>query len=190
MAHFHDYLSQRQTLAVGKLVLRCRLGFSPEPKERALFGHLIVERAVGGVQVDRGSGALSNAADAEHVVEMRVGQPDRRDAAVCLRRGGEKALGLLAGVDHDGLGRIGMVDEVAILCELPVGERNYCEARDRQLTSAGARLRRSARYFSTAIAAVVASPTAVVTWRVSWARRSPAAKSPGTEVIMRSSVIK
>ena len=33
----------------------------------------------------------------------------------------------------------------------------------------------SATYFSTAIAAVVASPTAVVIWRVSCCRRSPAA---------------
>jgi hypothetical protein len=35
--------------------------------------------------------------------------------------------------------------------------------------------------FSAAIAAVVASPTAVVTWRVSWARTSPAAKKPTPE---------
>src|ERR1051325_167607 len=55
-----------------------------------------------------------------------------------------------------------------------------------QAAPATALLFRSVRYFSTAIAAVVASPTAVVTWRVSWARRSPAAKSPGMEVIIRS----
>lgn len=48
---------------------------------------------------------------------------------------------------------------------------------------------RSARYFSTAMAAVVASPTAVVTCRVTWTRTSPAANSPGIEVIIRSSVI-
>jgi len=94
---------------------------------------------------------------------MRVGQPDSRELASRFGGRGEKALGLLAGVDQDRLGRIGVVDEIAILCELPVGERNDREGRGRQLTSAGARVRRSAKYFSTAIAAVVASPTAVVT---------------------------
>ena len=32
---------------------------------------------------------------------------------------------------------------------------------------------------------MVASPTAVVTWRTSWTRRSPAAKRPGIEVIIQ-----
>src|SRR4051812_8990741 len=40
------------------------------------------------------------------------------------------------------------------------------------------------RYFSAAIAAVVASPTAVVTWRVSCDRRSPAANNPRMLVCM------
>ncbi len=49
--------------------------------------------------------------------------------------------------------------------------------------------RRLVRYFSTAIAAVVASPTAVVTCRVSCTRRSPAANRPGIDVSIRSLVM-
>jgi len=50
--------------------------------------------------------------------------------------------------------------------------------------------RNALRYFSTAIAAVVASPTAVVIWRVTWLRTSPAANRPVIDVIMRLSVIR
>ena len=43
---------------------------------------------------------------------------------------------------------------------------------------------RSSTHLVAAMVAVVASPTAVVTWRVSWLRTSPAAKMPGTLVSM------
>src|SRR5207245_3353704 len=75
-------------------------------------------------------------------------------------------------------------DDVAVLGELAVGDRNDLhDAIDARSFS-----RSAARYFAPAIAAVVASPTAVVIWRVSWLRTSPAANSPGIEVIIRSSV--
>ena len=57
-------------------------------------------------------------------------------------------------------------------------------------TGSGCPFFRAVRYFSTPMAAVVASPTAVVTWRVSCARTSPAANSPGTEVCMFASVMR
>src|SRR5207249_7924592 len=77
-------------------------------------------------------------------------------------------------------------DDVAVLGELAVGDRNDLH----DATDARSFSRSAATYFSTAIAAVVASPTAVVIWRVSWLRTSPAANSPGIEVIIRSSVMK
>src|SRR5438552_1770254 len=43
-------------------------------------------------------------------------------------------------------------------------------------------------YLSAAMAAVVASPDAVVTWRVSCARRSPATNNPGIDDIIALSV--
>src|SRR4029077_785999 len=92
--------------------------------------------------------------------------------------------GGFAGVDHRALAR-GLIDhEVAVLDELRVGDGD-----DFHATVAFSFFSRSlARYFSTAMAAVVASPTAVVIWRVIWARTSPAANKPGTDVIIFSSV--
>src|SRR4029077_14297049 len=73
--------------------------------------------------------------------------------------------------------------QVTVLDELPAGDLDDVHAGTLAWVS-----RQDARYFSTAIAAVVASPTAVVTCRVICARTSPAAKRPGMDVIMRSSV--
>src|SRR5581483_7451176 len=97
----------------------------------------------------------------------------------------QEALRLLPGIHDHGVPAPRVRDEVAVLDELAVGDPDDLGGRHGQSRAA----RRSARYFSTPIAAVVASPTAVVIWRVSWSRRSPAANRPGIEVIMRSSVM-
>src|SRR5262245_35275591 len=88
---------------------------------------------------------------------------------------------------HDGaLARLLVHHEVAVLGEHAVRNRD-----DRHFLPLPSPCSRSAlRYFSTAIAAVVASPTAVVIWRVTWLRTSPAANKPAMDVIIRASVIR
>ena len=75
---------------------------------------------------------------------------------------------LLAGIDDDRLAGPAVGDQVAVLGELPVGQRNDLQLRHRPAPPTARRAAGRLRYFSTAIAAVVASPTAVVTCRVSW----------------------
>ena len=120
------------------------------------------------------------------MIDVGVGQPDR-DGLHVRRRDlvGDQAR-LLARVDDRTFGAGFVDDEIAVLDEPTVRDRHDLHG----ATPAFSRSRRPARYFSTAIAAVVASPTAVVIWRVSWLRTSPAANNPGIEVIMRSSVMK
>jgi len=173
---------------MGQLDIGCRwAGAAGHSKQETLLGQLVVEPAVGGVEIDRRAGLPADGGDAEDVIEMRMSEPDRGDPAVTLRGCVEEQPGLLAGVDQNGCGVLRIVDEVAVLREPTVRNDDDLERWCRQ-AAASARVFRSVRYFSTAMAAVVASPTAVVTCRVSWARRSPAAKSPGIEVIIRSSV--
>jgi len=190
MSHGELDRSGPQPLSMRERHLGRRRRREAESHPETLLRKLIVERAVAGVQRDGSARGRVDGGDSLDVVQVGVGEPDRADPAFALRRGGEKRFGLLAGVDQDRLGAFGIEDEIAVLGELAVGKRNDFEVRCRQAASAFPRVFRSFRYFSTAIAAVVASPTAVVTWRVSCARRSPAAKRPGIDVIIRSSVIR
>src|SRR4029077_12821137 len=119
-------------------------------------------------------------------IDVGVGQPDGHGVHTC--RGhlvGDQA-GLLARVD-DGAFAAGVIDdEVAVFDELPVGDGDHLH----DATPAFSRSRTAVRYFSIAIAAVVASAPAVVIGGVSWLATPPAANKPGIEVIIRSSVMK
>src|SRR6266699_390892 len=135
--------------------------------------------------MDRGPRIGLEPRDAQHVVDVRVREPDPdRPHGFGLELVRDQAR-VLAGVDDRALGRRFVDHEVAVLDELAVRDLH-----DPHSGTAWRSSRTAARYFSTAIAAVVASPTAVVIWRVSWLRTSPAAKRPGMDVIIRSSVTK
>src|SRR6266511_3778599 len=161
-------------------------GLGPHPERRGLLGGVVVEDPIGGMEIHGRARVGLEARHAEHVVHVRVGDPDahRRDA------GGRQLVRdqpcFLPGVDDRAFPARLVDHQVAVLGEPAV--RDGDDLHD--ATPALAFSRCAARYFSTAIAAVVASPTAVVIWRVSWLRTSPAANSPGIEVIMRSSVMK
>src|SRR5881296_1185206 len=181
-----------QLVAVRELAVGRGQPFGAHAEGQGLLGDVIVQHAVRRMQADRGSSIGLEPWDAEDVVDVRVGEPnpDRPDA-LGLQLVSDQT-GLLARVDNGTLAR-GFVDqEVAVLDELAVRDRydlHSLTAWRAMRTNCGSS-RTAARYFSTAIAAVVASPTAVVIWRVSWLRTSPAAKRPGMEVIIRSSVTK
>src|SRR6266576_2670525 len=167
---------------VGAIGRRQRLGCETVPLR--LFGDPVVERAVGRMQPHGRAGLLFQARHTEHVIEVAVGEPDRGGPRVQSLEFVEDEPRGFAGIDHGAFAG-GLIDhDVTVLDELTVGDRD-----DLHATVAFAFFSRSwARYFSTAMAAVVASPTAVVIWRVIWARTSPAANRPGTDVIIFSSV--
>src|SRR3989475_611616 len=139
-----------------------------------------------GVQIHGRAGLPLEAGHPHHVVEVRVRQPDRDGRDVEGRDPVGDEIRFLPGIDDRASAARLVHDDVAVLGELAVRDRNDLH----DATDARSFSRSPATYFSTAIAAVVASPTAVVIWRVSWLRTSPAANSPGREVIMRSSVTK
>ena len=166
VSHADLHRPHLQPLAVGQLVVRRRGCAEPQTQPLALLREPLIERPVGGMQINRGPRRGGDLGDAEDVVEVRMGEPDRRDAALPPRGLQQEARRLLAGIDQDRVRGRGIVNQVTVLGELSVGDRDDFEA-GVQAASAAPRDLRSVRYFSTAIAAVVASPTAVVTWRVS-----------------------
>ena len=126
-------------------------------REPLLHG-VIVQLAVRRMQVDGRRRFLSHAQDPHHVIQMRVRDPDRRGARA---RGGDLAQDqarFLARIDDGAFGRRLVDDEVTVLDERAVGDLHDSH----EPTAAFSFSRSAARYFSTAIAAVVASPTAVV----------------------------
>src|SRR5207237_4004427 len=186
VAHPELERAHPQHLAVRERAIGRRQRAGLHTERDRLCGDVIVQHPVAGVKVDRRSGLGLQPRDADYVIDVGVGQPDR-DGLYARRRDlvGDHAR-FLARVD-DRAFTTGLVDdEIAVLGEPAVRDRHDLH----EATRAFSRSRKAARYFSTAIAAVVASPTAVVIWRVSWLRTSPAANSPGMEVIMRSSVMK
>src|SRR5207253_405772 len=161
--------------------------FYRHAERRALLDDVVVQLAVGRMEINRGARLALDLRDTHDVIQMRVSDPDRHRTGA----GGTELIGdearLLARIDDGAFGRRFVHHEVGVLDELAVRDRHHLH----DATPAFSFCSRSvARYFSTAIAAVVASPTAVVICRVSWLRTSPAANSPGIEVIIRSSVMK
>src|SRR6266567_2265217 len=128
--------------------------------------------------MDRGPRIGLEPRDAQHVVDVRVREPDPdRPHGFGLELVRDQAR-VLAGVDDRALGRRFVDHEVAVLDELAVRDLHdpHSGTAWRAWRTNGGSSRSAARYFSTAIAAVVAS--------------SPAAKRPGMDVIIRSSVTK
>src|SRR6266540_1617175 len=177
---FEAETTDAQLVAMGERAVRRRQQWCGDPERRSLLRRRIVQRPVGRVEVDGSPGLLPHAIHAEHVIEVRVGEPDGCRGRTGVPQGAADQLGVLSGIDHGTLSRSLIDHEVGVLDEHAVGDRDDLHR------ATGACSRKAARYFSTAIAAVVPSPTAVVIWR----RTSPAANSPGIEVIIRSSVTK
>src|SRR3989441_2401635 len=126
-----------------------------------LLGDVVVQRAVGGVQIHgrpRGGGYARHAQD---VIEVGMREPHGDRARPSCAHLFENEAGLLPWIDDGALAR-GLVDhEVAVLEERAVGDGNDLHEAAAAFVFACSRSRRAATYFSTAIAAVVASPTAV-----------------------------
>ena len=163
--HHNNGVAQPKLLPVLELVLRRGRPHEPQPEPQTLLGQLIVQGAIGGMQVNRCARGRVNLRDTEDVIEMRVSKPDRGDPPVSFGGGGKKAVHLLARVDQNRVLSLGRGEQVAVLRELAVQERDNLEPGGRcaQAASAAPESLRCLRYFSTAMAAVVASPTAVVT---------------------------
>ena len=117
---------------------------------------------------------------------------DRLQRGAGRLKEGEQRVRFITGIDEHGTPSIGVHDQPRVLLKRADRRRGHTHHAPRTKvgtgSGAGCPLFRAVRNFSTAIAAVVASPTAVVTWRVSCTRTSPAANKPGIEVCMLASV--
>src|SRR5687767_8539148 len=120
------------------------------------------------------------------VVEMGVRQPDGAEFRFRLLDRGDQLIAIVTRVHDRRVAAVAIDDEVGVFLERPGLERENVE--NRGVHAVAIASRRAVRYFSAAMAAVVASPTAVVTCRVSCTRTSPAANSPGIDVCMWSLV--
>src|SRR5205807_6305170 len=91
--------------------------------------------------VDRRAGGLRDGGHGADVVEMRVGEQDRLELDAEVLDGVQQPIGLLAGVDHEGAGRVLRADEERVLLDRADGEHADVEAH-RSLPSARWRWRR------------------------------------------------
>ena len=127
-------------------------GLRTHAERERLFRSAVVEHAVGRMQVDGRSRVRLETRNAEDVVDVGVGQPDGNGGDAIFPEAARDQVRFLTRIDHGALTG-GVVDhEVAVLDELAVDDRDDPHGQSGSV----------ARYFSTAIAAVVASPTAVV----------------------------
>src|SRR2546430_8873149 len=186
VAHVELERAHPQQVAVGERAIGRGERSGAHAEGTRLLRHVVVQQPVARVEVHGRAGVGLEPGNAEHVVDVSMSQPNRHGFHARIRNLVGDQARLLARID-DGAFAAGFIDdEIAVFDELAVRDRHdFHEA-----VPAFSRSRKAARYFSTAIAAVVASPTAVVIWRVSWLRTSPATNSPGIEVIIRSSVMK
>src|SRR2546427_2225145 len=184
VAHRERAIPYPYPLPVGERAIGGRRRLHRNSEREALLHRVVVQLPVRRVQTHGRPGLPLETRHPHHVVQVRVREPDRDRRDVQHRDPLGDEFRLLPGVD-DRAGAARLVhDDVAVLGELAVGDRNDLhDAIDARSFS-----RSAARYFSTAIAAVVASPTAVVIWRGSWLRTAPPADKPGSEGIIRASV--
>lgn len=180
-----------EVVVVMKIVVRGGYGLSAQAEPRRLLGNVVVQLPVVGMEIDRRSGGLLDGGHAGDVVDVGVGQPDAFEIPPPLPDDVEELVSVLTRVDDDGIFRVRISYQIAVLLKLPIGKANDDRSglRGSQAGSRTGSWVRSLRYFSMAITAVVASPTAVVIWRVTCTRKSPAAYRPGMDVCMVESVI-
>jgi hypothetical protein len=83
------------------------------------------------MQEDGRSGGTLYDADAEHMVDVSVGEPDRPEGPSARVQLGEEHGGFLAGIDEDGFSRRGVGHQPAVLHELPIRQLDDLEVRHR-----------------------------------------------------------
>ena len=174
--------TQCETLTFDKALRRHFIAIERKPIGRRLKGTGLEDPDVGLVKVDRNREMGSNRPHCADMVEMGVRQPDRTELRLGLFDCGDQLIAIITRVDDCRVTTVAVHDEVRVFLQRPGLERDDFENRGVHAVAIAAR--RAVRYFSAAIAAVVASPTAVVTCRVNCTRTSPAANRPGIDVCM------
>src|SRR6266550_8763841 len=134
------------------------------------------------MQPYRHAGFRRHSGHAQDVIEVGMRQPDADGLRTRFFDLVQNQARLLAGVHNRALDCRLVYQEIAVLGEHAVGDLD-----DLHCLTFPSPSRMDLRYFSTAIAAVVASPTAVVICRVSWLRTSPTIS--GTTVLRTTSIL-
>lgn len=163
----HDLKSQRTAfhlVSVVQPLVRNPVTFDLEAPGRGLLRPQDEQRDVQLMDKDRHLESLPDRGHRSDVIEVGMRQPDGPEAGSggldCRNQAGS----LGTRVDQNGISRPGIPDEVRVGLQRTDGDDfNRGHSGQPEATA----LRRAVRYFSAAIAAVVASPTAVVTCRVS-----------------------
>src|SRR5450759_663392 len=185
--HLETQRAEGHLLTVVELFLRILRLIERNAEHRGNFRGALEERSVEGVHEHRHGPPLAQAADPADVIDVPVRQPDRLQRRRGLLDETYEDTRFGSGVNHHRSHRRIVDDEVGVLQERANVSRLDPHAvypPAPVMTASGVPSFSNFRYFSAATAAVVASPTAVVTWRVSCERRSPAAKRPRILVCM------
>src|SRR6266480_489704 len=153
-ADLHVLTGRERTIGWGQRVREC------QAKGGRLRRRRIVEWPVGRMQRNGRAGLGCYVGHTHDMIDVRVGQPDRVRLPPGLFDLMENEPRLLTRIDDDAATCVLVDDEIGILCERAVGDRNDVHGFAAPATWPFSR--NALRYFSTAIAAVVASPTAVV----------------------------
>lgn len=97
------------------------------------------------------------------MIEVRVGEPYGAKTHTTLLDRGDQLLTVIPGVNDDRIASFAIDKEIGVLLEWPRFEGDDIEGHFLPVHAVAMASRRAVRNFSAAIAAVVASPTAVVT---------------------------
>lgn len=134
-ANFEAVLSQLEHLTGTELSLGRRRGRQAQAQPAAVLGKCIIKRPVQWMEMDGSAGGAMNRAYAHDMIHVRVGKPDTLQLPAVSAEFGQESIGLLAGIDDDGLSRDRISHQVTILHEGAVRQRNDLELRHRQTLS-------------------------------------------------------
>ncbi len=85
-----------------------------QPSHDCLLIQHLVKPQIVGVHVDGGVGGLLDAVQADHVIDVRVGDDDGADFQMMALENFENFFGVVSGIDDDGVVRFRVSDDVAI----------------------------------------------------------------------------
>ena len=120
--HVERQAADGEPVAIGQPMIWRGRGRRPNAQPGALLRRGVVERAVGGMQVDRHPRLGDDALHSQDMIEMGVGEPDGSQGQALGIDPAEKEVGCFTGIDDDRVPGAGVRQDVAVLGEGAVGE--------------------------------------------------------------------
>ena len=124
LVHAEAQLSHVELLTRRELAVRRRLRLDAKAEHQPLLHDGVVQKAIGGMQVDgQRAERLPHRAHARDVVDVRVGQQNRRQVQAIRTHTRDQRSGALAGIDGDRLAGLSTHEEQRVLVERRGGKR-------------------------------------------------------------------